>query len=851
MVSTCGQESTRVLMKLSERFNSKKPPRDVGKNLARRRRKLKPWSDFTQPSQTRAEDEGINERARTWLFSLTQRELQTVFMLKHPWLVAVIRQMYLRKAKEGDCSFMHQDNKADSAEDNSFDSCFVVRPKSQDLLPKNETVPAEVILEEAIRLCDTADYLDTLTLSPEALSNLSGLVECFNVITKSKFLKTPCRAYSDGGKFSVWESPKWFKANKMNSLAYWVVAALEKAVWAAFWEANHLDGRRPNESSQIAYDLPCSYLQDRQVLAEYWKEMSRLRRIEIVGEYSSILDTFKQASKPNWIQVFRPESTILYTNKVNMYEIIVGQVVYYTGEVCTPQRRKIMYYNSEDSVTELYTKLTEGLPEALVDYLYLTPLERSDSQLDAVARKVAYLIKDSHASKLADELLTVEATTTKKLVPKKKKQPKPVKRAGGRSSKSTSESSPSGNEGEHEPCTSQTSQSKTAQLQLDAGVAEEDFVKVDRRKYKKPEGVKKTPTKPNPKKIYKKITSPSFRPKPRPIINPGIVEWQESGTSPAGAVPKIDEFPPLMSPPKVLSESRLSSDIMKFVKDNTARMESLRTSRHILLDKIYATVRRLFPSCYFSLYGSCATLLDLPWSDIDLLITNVKATSIHELVHNLKSLAATLETQEWTESLVVLEKAAVPVIKMKAKMEHAGQMDTVEIDITFDDSGLCERANFGMATTMATLQFLKTYPILRLMVPVLKQLLRSLGYHSSYKGGLSSYTLLLWSIAFLVSRQTPPSDIGEALLQWLEFYGRHFDPKAQAVSVAEGGIVSIPGNPYTYVETRDPVRLSNNTTKGAFAIAEIQQTFTLTARRLRESKHKRPLKELLRNPLHN
>lgn len=105
---------------------------------------------------------------------------------------------------------------------------------------------------------------------------------------------------------------------------------------------------------------------------------------------------------------------------------------------------------------------------------------------------------------------------------------------------------------------------------------------------------------------------------------------------------------------------------------------------------------------------------------------------------------------------------------------------------------------------------------------------------------------MLWSVAFLRSRQFPPTDIGEALVQWLEFYGKHFDTKAQAVSVAEGGIVPFSGNPYTYVETRDPVNLNNNTTKGAFAILDIQQMFVQTAKRLRTQSLSCTVKELLR-----
>jgi non-canonical poly(A) RNA polymerase PAPD5/7 len=800
----------------------------------RRRRKLKPWSDFTQQAQTRPEDEGIPEQAQTWVFSLSAKELQTVFAYKHDWLVTLLRQMQQRKARDGDCSFLFEADRANSAEDASLDSCFIIRPKHLNLLQKTETLPAEAKVEQAVRLWRSKECLDTLTLSLEALSSLPDIWRCFQVIAEGKFLKTPCRAYWDGSKVLSWEAPKWFRPEKMNSLAYWAVAALEKALWIKFWEASQVDGRRPHESAQVVYKQSSPSLKDCQTLADYWQNLDPADRSGILSEL------FKQSIRSNWVQLLPSESAALCQGEL---EELLRQVFQYEGL----SAQMMTYYHTEESVSELYSKLAKSPSEHAVELLYLTSLERAETPLDKLAWRVAQKLSESHASKQADELLATEVPVAKRLVLKKKKQPEPTQRNSGKSSKSTSQSSLSGDDG-----SPQTAQAKTAVVNAEASGPGEEFVKVDRRKGRRPEEVKKTPVKPRgPRKTFKKVSSPGFR--PRPILNPGIVEWCD-GPSSSRDILKFEEFPPLLSPPKVPAESLLSSSIMKLINHNSVKLLPLRQARHALLCEVNDLVRSLFPSGFVQLYGSCATQLELPWSDIDLLVSNVHVNSKSELVLNLKRLASLLETQEWTQSVTVLDKAAVPVIKLNIKPNDISQ-DSAEIDITFDDISLRESVNLGLATTMVTVQYLTTYPLLSSLVPVLKQLLRALNYSSSYKGthyagGLSSYTLLLWSVAFLNSRQSPPSDIGEALLQWLEFYGKHFDPKAQAVSVAEGGIVSLGGS-YCYVETRDPVRLSNNTTKGAFAIAEIQVLFLKCARRLRESKHKHPLKDLLHNPPRN
>ena len=71
-----------------------------------------------------------------------------------------------------------------------------------------------------------------------------------------------------------------------------------------------------------------------------------------------------------------------------------------------------------------------------------------------------------------------------------------------------------------------------------------------------------------------------------------------------------------------------------------------------------------------------------------------------------------------------------------------------------------------------TNELVKNYACLRSEVLIIKHLLYKHRLNSVYKGGLSSYSLVLWVVAYLNSLSVIPEDYGEILIGFLEFYGK-------------------------------------------------------------------------------
>lgn len=82
---------------------------------------------------------------------------------------------------------------------------------------------------------------------------------------------------------------------------------------------------------------------------------------------------------------------------------------------------------------------------------------------------------------------------------------------------------------------------------------------------------------------------------------------------------------------------------------------------------------------------------------------------------------------------------------------------------------------------------LTEFPHARPVTLVLKQWLIERTYGTSHTGGLCSYGLLLLVIGFL--QHFPADSPASALVGFLSFYGRRFDPQIYGVSVARGAFL--------------------------------------------------------------
>lgn len=140
--------------------------------------------------------------------------------------------------------------------------------------------------------------------------------------------------------------------------------------------------------------------------------------------------------------------------------------------------------------------------------------------------------------------------------------------------------------------------------------------------------------------------------------------------------------------------------------------------------------KRVHSNCQILVFGSFATALYLPTSDIDVVVFGKWS----ELPLNTVELL--LRNSQIASEIKVLSKATVPIVKM-----------------TDADSGLHVDISFNMYSSLRAADFINRcvvdYPCLRYLVFILKQFLFQRDLNEVWTGGISSYGLVLMCISFL------------------------------------------------------------------------------------------------------
>lgn len=272
-----------------------------------------------------------------------------------------------------------------------------------------------------------------------------------------------------------------------------------------------------------------------------------------------------------------------------------------------------------------------------------------------------------------------------------------------------------------------------------------------------------------------------------------------------------------------------------------------------MLEKINGIVSELL-SGYIHMYGSYATGLAIESSDIDLAILGVDLHSRQLVQTACIQLASSLKHLPFVVSCTAIVTAKIPVIKMKTDLRYFSGISSPEmIDITFVDT--FEGSHLGIEAISFTRDLLILFPDMLFLVIVLKNFLYSINlnsaYHGkSYTGGLSSYSLVLWITASFNSMNSVPSDLGELLEYFLDFFGNKFNPKVHGINVVNRGhLFLLSDGCCEYAVTVDPINNLNNTTRTSYRVTDVLAEFSHAHARLKEicDKGKRPtLKQIFK-----
>jgi len=173
------------------------------------------------------------------------------------------------------------------------------------------------------------------------------------------------------------------------------------------------------------------------------------------------------------------------------------------------------------------------------------------------------------------------------------------------------------------------------------------------------------------------------------------------------------------------------------------------------------------------------------------------------------------------------------VLKVKCTTEYG---DT-KIDITVQDS----RHN-GLDCVGLVKTFLNEYNVLESLVLVLKQFLKISSYNDPYKGGLSSYGLILMTVSFLQHKisnhqsiEMEGVNLGKLLLEFLWYYGFWFDyaalgiytyiPNEKPEKQPHFQLIHYMPEYMLTANISDPLNSFNNVGKSSFSISLIKTAF--------------------------
>jgi hypothetical protein len=241
---------------------------------------------------------------------------------------------------------------------------------------------------------------------------------------------------------------------------------------------------------------------------------------------------------------------------------------------------------------------------------------------------------------------------------------------------------------------------------------------------------------------------------------------------------KIEHLQLTESPTDLLHQQLLSFN--NYLVDSS---QLTRVYKESIVGYLQGCVAGLWPSSELVPYGSFATGLSSPQSDIDLVLRNTPG-----LPEDLVYLQKYLNSMPVVTTTRFIPSKIVPLLKLKVNTGGG----CVDIDISLDSERHCGLKTYQWISTVISSDF-RFAPLVR----ILKQLLLCNGKHEMYKGGMSSHLLSILVYHWLKDLQDShlhTHNIGRIFLDFLKAGGvghkRHHtwvdNPLCPWQNIAEG-----------------------------------------------------------------
>lgn len=185
--------------------------------------------------------------------------------------------------------------------------------------------------------------------------------------------------------------------------------------------------------------------------------------------------------------------------------------------------------------------------------------------------------------------------------------------------------------------------------------------------------------------------------------------------------------------------SRLSDDIIQFLENIETKLSKFETKRQMAIERMTRLVKSVWPRAQVNLYGSHATGLCIPSSDLDFVVclpaVHKNAVAVAPGVlegrnaineSSQKILARRLKGESWIDprSMKIIERTTTPVIKVATK---DAKTKSLHLDISFEAPG-----HHGLEAARMITSVMEEIPNVRPLCLVLKQFLIDRGLLEAY-----------------------------------------------------------------------------------------------------------------------
>jgi non-canonical poly(A) RNA polymerase PAPD5/7 len=358
----------------------------------------------------------------------------------------------------------------------------------------------------------------------------------------------------------------------------------------------------------------------------------------------------------------------------------------------------------------------------------------------------------------------------------------------------------------------------------------------------------------------------------------------------------VSSLPPWMDEPHHYNFHRnvpklvlLHDEIVSFAKLMEPTPEELE-NRQIFIAEVEKVVKSTFQNCEIQVFGSSATGLILPHSDVDFVVTTSssdgeqnddseskksnksKQKNKKKVVDSVDSEVLSKQAQKQKEQKEMEEyNVSNPLLSSSSPLQILGQSlrDKWGTDLTYLEiventrvpivkfthgptnlSGdVCFHQDYGPMAADLVKRFLEAMPPLKPLTYVLKYFVAARGLNEPYSGGCGSFMIQMMIISFLQQRERKAynekrqntMNLGAMLLEFFEFYGIDFNYFTTGISIRSDGFFFMkgakerkehflnPSRPFL-LAMENPLDITQDVGKSSFRMPLVCRSFEIAMR---------------------